>query len=478
MNVAIYARVSTQRQAKEGYSIPTQIEACRKKASEIGADSIREYVDDGYSGAYLERPALDDLRDALAAKLHDVVIIYDTDRLARDMMVLLIVTEEIEKNAKLVFVNSEYSHSPESQLFYKIKGSFAEYERLKIQDRMNRGGRGKIKTGKPIKDSKILGYDFVNGQYIINPEEAEIVRQIFQLYLDTAGGYSKISTKLFEQGIMSVSGKRFSKASLHAILHRENYTGKYYAYTTYRKKTGANSSKVIHRDSSEWIPMTCPQIIPQELFDAVQRKLDNNRNKKIREGKHNALFQGLLYCGICGRKMYMARYKGVDYYICGTQKEKLGECTNRICNAKTLDGIIWNTIMDICKNEYSLKKHIQKFNSTPKTDSSTAIQKKIDKIAETRKNVMNLYTKSLISIEECTEQLETLKRQDAELSRKLSAARKETPLEYKKIIKTINSALTYEDKRSIVTTMISKITVTRKGKRLQRGYNIDLVIEF
>lgn len=478
MNVAIYARVSTQRQAKTGYSIPTQIEACKKKAYEIGADNIREYVDDGYSGAYLERPALDDLRDALAAKLYEAVIIYDTDRLARDMMVLLIVTEEIEKNAKLIFVNSEYSHSPESQLFYKIKGSFAEYERLKIQDRMNRGRRGKLKNGRPIKDSKILGYDFIDGKFVINPEEAKTVKQIFQLYLDTAGGYSKISTKLFEQGILSVSGKKFSKASLHAILHRENYTGKYYAYTTYRKRTGANSSKLIHRDSSEWIPMRCPQIIPQEMFDAVQRKLESNRNKRIREGKHNALFQGLLYCGVCGRKMYMARYKGVDYYICGTQKERLGKCTNRICNTKTLDAVIWETIMDICKNEYSLKKHIKKINSTPKTDSATTIQNKLDKIAETRKNVMNLYTKALISIEECTEQLETLKRQDAELSRKLSAARKEKPLEYSKIIKAINSALTYEDKRSIVTTMISKITVTRKGKKLQRGYDIDLVIEF
>ena len=105
-------------------------------------------------------------------------------------------------------------------------------------------------------------------------------------------------------------------------------------------------------------------------------------------------------------------------------------------------------------------------------------QKKLDKIAETRNNVMNLYTKSLITIEECTKQLENLKRQDIELSKKLSSAKREKPLECSKIIKTINSALTYEDKRSIVTTMISKILIIRKGKLRQHEYDIDLTIEF
>ena len=182
MNAAVYARVSTAAQAEKGYSLETQIEACRQKALSLGATSIKEYVDDGYSGAFLERPALDSLRDALSAKIHDTVIIYDTDRLARDTMLLLLLTEEIEKTAKLYYVNTEYSHTPEGQLFYEIKGSFAKYERIRIQDRFNRGRRGKLKSGKPIKEYKILGYDFIDGQYVINEAEAEIVRLIYNLY--------------------------------------------------------------------------------------------------------------------------------------------------------------------------------------------------------------------------------------------------------------------------------------------------------
>ena len=188
MNVAIYARVSTEQQAEKGYSIGTQIEACQKKAAEMGADSVVVYKDDGYSGAYLERPAMDAMRDALAAGLHDVVIVYDTDRLARDTMILLLITEEIEKNAQLVFVNAEYSRTPEGQLFYEIRGSFAKYERLKIADRMARGRRGKLKAGKPLKQYKIYGYDFKDGQYVINEAEADLVKEIYRIYLENTVG--------------------------------------------------------------------------------------------------------------------------------------------------------------------------------------------------------------------------------------------------------------------------------------------------
>ena len=74
MNAAIYARVSTAAQAEHGYSLETQIEACKQKALSLGATSIKEYVDDGYSGAYMERPALDNLRDALSALSHSCAL--------------------------------------------------------------------------------------------------------------------------------------------------------------------------------------------------------------------------------------------------------------------------------------------------------------------------------------------------------------------------------------------------------------------
>ena len=478
VNIAVYARVSTQRQAEHGYSLQEQIDICKMKAQEMGADSITIYKDDGFSGGFLERPALNNLRDAVSQKLHDVVIIYDIDRLSRNTMHLLLLTEELEKNAQIVFINSEYAQTPEGKLFFEIRGSFATYERLRILERMNRGRRGKLKQGKPIRDSKILGYDFIDGQYVINEDEADTVRKIFQLYLDTEGGYARITDKLCKEGILSVSGKKFSKASLSAILHRQNYTGSYFAYVTYRKKVGANKSIVIKRDKSEWIPMTCPAIISQELFDAVQKKLANNLNKRIRKCKYQAVFQGVLYCGICHRKMNMARYKGDSYYICGTAKEG-NHCDNRICNAQVIDALIWQKLQEICYNEKMLIKYIKEKHSTITKDNSASIRKKLQKIADERQAVMTWYSKSLITMAETTHKLEVLKAQETNLQAKLKSESTKKHLDIPAIVKRIKkSEVSFESKRNFVTSHIARIDIIRKGKPHQRDYDLDITIEF
>ena len=476
MNVAIYARVSTSAQAEKGYSLETQIEACKSKARELGADSIKEYVDDGYSGAYLERPALDSLRDALSAKLHDCVIIYDTDRLARDTMLLLLITEEIEKTATLVYVNTDYNKTPEGQLFYEIKGSFAKYERIRIQDRFNRGRRGKLKSGKPLKEYKIYGYDFVDGQYVINEREAEIVKTIYEIYLNTAGGHAKIPDILYERGILSLSGKKFNAGTIYGILHHSHYTGTYHSYQTYHKKTGANKVTVLKRDSSEWIEMSCPQIIPQEMYDAVQRKLETNRVKRIRECKYKALFQGVLYCEFCGRKMRVTKStkKGVEYayYICSSNREKAGRCSNHMSNAEVVDKELWKAIRKVCYSEKTLKKYL---NHKPRKDATGEIKSKIDQIAKQRTAIMNWYSNSLITVEECTERLEALKKQESVLSQRLKE--ESNSIDVESMIRLAkNTDLNYNDKRTFIANHIARICFSRTGGKMD--YNLNFRIEF
>ena len=192
MNAAIYARVSTDWQAEHGFSLQTQVEGCVALAKKLGATTIKKYVDDGYSGAYLERPALDSLRVALREKMYDIIVCYVPDRLARRLSHQLLVTEEIERSgASLHFVSMEFKDTPEGRLFYQMHGAFAEYEREKIRERTMRGKRGKLRSGKPINDSGVYGYDFDKNEsaYIVNPAEAEIIRHIFNLYaVECIGG--------------------------------------------------------------------------------------------------------------------------------------------------------------------------------------------------------------------------------------------------------------------------------------------------
>jgi len=476
VNAAIYARVSTAQQVEHGYSLETQVDACRKKALELGATSIKEYIDDGFSGAYLERPKLDELRDNVSAKLHDIIVIYDIDRLSRDTMHLLLLTEELEKNAKLVYVNSEYSRTPEGQLFFEIRGSFAKYERIKIQDRFQRGKRGKLRRGLPISDHKIFGYDWNGENYVINPTQAEIVRSIFDHYIHSLGGYRHVIDWLQEQGIPSPKGRtRWSDFGTMQILTRQMYTGEYYAYTTYHKKVSARHFEYIKRDKSEWIPMQCPAIISKKTFEQAQAKLQRNKQQKIRETKHTALLSGVVYCASCGRKMQACldtrRKIPHPYYQCYSVTQKDKSCTNHNVNSDVVDAMVWDKLKQVCRNENLLKKYIAQ-NQPQEKDNSAAIKKELDSIETKRNAVMNWFSANLITAEESTQKLQALKKQEQILQEKLNT--KKATIETGKIVEDIKHKTTFEEKRKYILQHIDKVIILRKD--FDDWHDIDLEI--
>ncbi len=201
--IAIYARVSTEDQAKHGYSLDDQIRECRKKAR---TDQIKKYIDEGISGEVLNRPQLtkliNDIKDGLITK----VICLDPDRLSRKLNNQLIIAEEIEKRAELLFVNGEYAKTPEGILFFQMRGAISEFEKAKITERMSRGRREKALQGKVVRDCQIYGYDYdtQTRQFTINEIEAKIVRLIFELFTgktNSVNGINGIAHYLTSLGI-------------------------------------------------------------------------------------------------------------------------------------------------------------------------------------------------------------------------------------------------------------------------------------
>lgn len=477
MNVAIYSRVSTSQQAEHGYSLETQIDACRKKALELGATSIKEYTDDGYSGAYLERPKLDELRDAVAQKLHDVIIIYDIDRLSRDTMHLLLLTEEFEKNAKLVYVNSEYSRTPEGQLFFEIRGSFAKYERVKIQDRFQRGKRGKLRRGLPISDHHVFGYSWDGQNYILNPAQAEIVRAVFDQYVNHIGGVQAVVNWLHDRGIPSPQGReKWSSNAVCRLLHQRMYTGEYYAYMNYHKKVSAKKFEYIPREQSEWIPMTCPSIVSQELFDTAERKMNRNRTQKIHETNHIAMLSGVLYCADCGRKMLPVwnSKRTHRYYQCFSRIQKT-PCKNHVVGVDVLDAMVWKILKTNCRTEAMLKKYIAQ-NQPKEKDNTDAIKKQLESIETKRQAVMNWFSANLITAEESTQKLTALKKQEQTLAEKLKTKKADIPTE--KIVEDARQKFTPEEKRQFVLNYISKVIVLRKDFVNRYDVDLDITIIF
>ncbi len=496
MIAAVYARVSTDLQAEKGYSLKTQVEACTKKAKDLGADTIREFVDDGYSGAYLERPQLDALRDGIADKLFDLVVIYEPDRLSREVTHLLLLTREIERSgASLEFVLTEYKNTPEGQLFLTIKGAFAAYERATIRERSMRGKRGKLRQGKVVEDSGVYGYDYdkENNGYVINPYEAGVINRIFKWYnSNEKGGCHSIAAELNKRGTIPPKGTRWHMSTVRSILRRQMYTGEYYANTFYHGKVGSKKEIRVPRDESEWIPMKAPAIIDKDVFAIAQDKLAKGRS--LSEFKRVAevyLLRGLLYCEECGRKKNIIRTepaKGLVYYGCVPRASRYTasiKCPSKYANVYDTDAIFWGLLEKICKSEKSLLNYVkgQRSKSVAKSDVDVeTYARKLKDISREREAVIQWFNNSLLTQEEATKRLTELKDSEMVLRRKIENAdsvKKESTLNASAICSMIkNCPATQEARRAVLLQIIDKVYVTRTDNSYRHQYHLSFRILF
>src|SRR5437763_6047912 len=190
--IAVYARVSTARQEEEN-TIETQLFAIREFAVAKGYTIVQEYIDEGWSGDMLARPALDLLRQDAKKKLWDAVLFYDPDRLARRYSFQELVMDELrELRIEPLFVTVPPSRNHEDRLLYGVRGVFAEYERIKITERFRLGKVRKANEGHVIATEAPYGYrlvprhgkpgdpEFVQTHYEIDEAEAQVVRSIFE----------------------------------------------------------------------------------------------------------------------------------------------------------------------------------------------------------------------------------------------------------------------------------------------------------
>ncbi len=361
--IALYARVSTEEQAKSGYSLKDQIRQCREKAG--SSADVMEYVDDGYSGEFIERPALTNLRNDIREGLVEKVIVYDPDRLSRKLMNQLILSEEIEKKAELIFVNGDYKKTPEGMLFYQMRGAIAEFEKAKINERMSRGRLEKAKQGKVVKDVKVYGYKFnkEKEELEIYEPEAKIVRLIFDLFTNPMGrvkGINGIAHYLMDKGIPTKKGKGvWHRQVVRQILMNETYTGVFYHNKWKTEGMLANKYKgkdervpMVHRPREEWVPVEVPVIIEKKTFDLAQKFLKESRRRWAGHSKNKYLLSGLIRCGDCGNTMPGRRTKNWGKYIFeysdikNTAGAKNRGCGNRI-KCEELDNFVWDNFVKL-----------------------------------------------------------------------------------------------------------------------------------
>jgi site-specific DNA recombinase len=369
---AIYGRVSTEDQVK-GFSIPTQLEACQKLAEHDGytVPDSHVLIDEGISGTTMERPGLRQLRDLVQTKAIAAAIVYDPDRLSRNLGHQLLLAEEFERaSVKLLIVSHPMEQGPEGWLFFQMRGALAEYERAKILERTKRGMLRRAKDGYVNGGRVPLGYRYVSephkGHYAIDEEEAAVVRQIFQWYVEGLPVRAiarrltdaRIPTAIDRRGLAAGEGRRpckveargvWATSAVAGMLKNPVYVGRmrYNARGNVRRDGQRVAQRP--RPAEEWLAVPVPAIISPELYAAVQaRRQENQQHRPPRQS--TVLLGGRWFkCGRCGNAMSGVSSNGHRYYRCGSSHVRMAlerRCGGSI-RADKAEAHVWEAVMRV-----------------------------------------------------------------------------------------------------------------------------------
>jgi site-specific DNA recombinase len=451
MRVALYARVSTDKQA-EKYGVPSQLEALRKRCLERGWTLVLDgdkdaFIDDGYSGAELDRPALNRLRQAVREGRVDVVLAYDPDRLSRKLYHQMILAEEFEKQGiKLEFITQDMGTSSEDRMFFNMRGLVSEYEREKIRERTMRGSREKAKQGKVVSAGAIpFGFCYNKEKATLeeNSERAQTVRLIFYAFANENLSLQSLADRLNRLHVPTPrGGDRWRASTLGVILRNEVYIGKMYQFTKYhiepkfRLKPSAKSKKTSTalRPKEEWIPVKVSSLIPLELFEAVQRKLKTNAELSTRNTKRQYLLSGLLYCSQCGGRMGGHAIHGIPYYRCyrkdNPDRVRLSPdgrpqpCSCPEVRTEAIEPEVWNTICQLIQNPDFLIQELHRRNADNSQTKEILerelqlCQARLKAIPEEQSRLVEGYRKGLYADFMMREDMELIQKEQGELEKR------------------------------------------------------------
>lgn len=425
---AIYARVSTARQEEE-QTIKTQLSAVNELVQKSGLNVVEKYIDEGWSGDVLARPALDKLRQDAKAKLWQVVVIYDPDRLARRYSYQELVMDELrETGIEVVFVTIASPKNSEDKILYGVRGLFAEYERAKIGERFRLGKLRKVKEGHILVSEPLYGYryiakqDKVHGYYEINEEEARVIKMVFD-WIDREGlTLRAVIRRLQELGIKPRKSKRgvWATSTLSKLLQNKAYIGEAHWGSSYavvpEKPTNKAKYRRIKKSSrrmkpeAEWFTIPVPPIVDKDVFLRVRAKIEANFLLSQRNTKNEYLLTGRIYCP-CGRKRSgegPQRGKHL-YYRCTDRVLSFPlphTCQEKSLNARIVDRVVWNGIARLITSPELMREQILHWKNSQheKAGSSVAdvqfIKKEIAKLKEQEDRYNKAYGGGLFTIEQ------------------------------------------------------------------------------
>jgi site-specific DNA recombinase len=511
MQVALYARVSTTTQQQEG-TIASQLQSLHLYIRQQGWSLLptHEYIDEGISGARLDRPALDRLRDCAQRGEFDAVVVLSPDRLARNYAHQWLLVEEFEKlHVQWVFLQNPFGDSPQGKLLTQMQGMMAEYERAQIHERTRRGRLEKARRGEFIPWAfHCYGYRYLpkrHGyapQVTIDPQEAEVVRELYRGLVEEQLSGRQLTKRLNETRTPTPSRKNqvWQPGTVHNILTNRIYRGqarynyRQPALPKYRKKdeTQLHSLKTGHRvrPSQEWVWSEAPAIISPELFEKAQLQLQRNAEvarKMYQPASRRYLLRSLVKCGACGLGMQAAHQRSGRkydylYYDCQGHSPltcgRITKCTSRRVRAEQLDALVWNSLSELLHKPMLLPHLHQTWvqskqqDLTALTAQQTQVQQRRQRLERQSQRLLDAYQAEIITLSELQLRRQKLTTELQQLDRELQQLThsQQQTLHWQEVIVHIEhfrhllgenlDRLSFADRQTVAQCLIKKVVVT------------------
>jgi site-specific DNA recombinase len=460
---AIYARVSSEQQREEN-TIASQTAALIEFAKSHDLEVPREWVfeDEGYSGATLERPGLERVRDLAAEGQIQVMLAYSPDRLSRKYAYQILLIEEFARHGvETVFVKSPQGDSAEDQLLVQFQGMIAEYERAQILERSRRGKRHRAQSGEvSVLSNAPYGYRYIRktdeapAAYVVDEAEARVVRRVYEMYTVEGLSIGEITRRINAEGIPTrKASARWERSTVWAMLRNSAFRGA----ACFGKTRISSRTRVIRpqrrrgvttpsttagheRPREEWIEIPVPALVTEESFARAQELLHQNKIRSRRRTIAPSVVQGLVSCAKCGyafsRTSTQTSARKIHYYKCigsdGWRKLGGPVCDNgRFVRQELLDQIVWAEVIRLLEEPALIQQELDRRlvaarASDPTRKREQSLQRELTHVGKGVERLLNAYQEELLSIEQLRERLPVLRQRQQTLRAELQAIADQT----------------------------------------------------
>lgn len=399
LKTGIYLRVSTEEQAKEGFSINAQKEKLTSYAKVNDWEIIDYYIDDGISAKNLkDRPNINRLIEDVESGKVNNVLVYKLDRLTRSVKDLINLIElfEIHNCSFNSLTEKLDTTNAVGRMFIKIIGIFAEFERENLAERVSFGYEQKTREGNYTNTQGVNGYDYIigKGDLVVNEKEQEIVNRIYEMYLD-GNSMLKIARVFNTEKVSTKRGGSWSQSTIKSILTNPLYVGKI-RYGVAKKL----ENRAFEVDGEQ------ETIIDKDTFNRVQELIIKRKHFNSRKyPSENAYFSTALRCSKCGAKFHPKQQKqNGKYYI-------TYYCNNRQTARCNCQGISHNKVLKSFEDYIDNYKLDKSIDIKPKNNNKNQISKLLLELEQTdkkRKRLQQLFIDEQLSSDDYQEMIKSI----------------------------------------------------------------------